>query len=137
MYWTRDNFLDENWQTHRDPSEFEERTGKKHASYFCYLLYGKPFPLRWAERLRDEGAIPHIAWEPRRLAEVREDRTLEAFADALARFDAPVFVRFAGEMNGDWTPYHEDPALYRAKFRLVHRVLAQRAPKAALIWCVN
>src|SRR2546428_2384377 len=131
------SFMDESWQTHRDPQDFEERAGKKHASFFCYVRYGQPFPSRWAVRLRDEGVIPHIAWEPRRLAEVADDRYLNRFADALARFDAPVFIRFAGEMNGDWTPYHGDPARYRQKFRLVHRVIAQRAPKAALIWCVN
>src|SRR5262249_36807845 len=130
-------FLDENWQTHRDPNEFEERVGKEHASYYCYLRYGQRFPFRWAERLREAGAIPHIAWEPRSLAEVNDDATLNRFADALAQFDAPIFIRFAGEMNGDWTPYHGDPALYREKFRLVHRVLCRRAPKAALIWCVN
>jgi hypothetical protein len=132
-----DTFMDENWQTHRDPEEFEARTGKQHASYFCYLRYGQPFPARWAGRLRDRGIIPHIAWEPRSLAEVNGDRTLHRFADALARFNAPIFIRFAGEMNGEWTPYHGDPALYRQKFRLVYRVLTQRAPRTALIWCVN
>jgi hypothetical protein len=130
-------FMDENWQTHRNPEEFAARTGKQHASYFCYLRYGQPFPSRWAERLRDDAIIPHIAWEPRSLAEVADDQTLRRFAEALARFDAPIFIRFAGEMNGAWTPYHRDPALYRQKFRLVHRVLTRRAPKAALIWCVN
>jgi hypothetical protein len=130
-------FLDENWQTHRDPEAFEERAGKEHASYFCYLRYGQRFPFQWAERLRAVGAIPHIAWEPRSLAEVNDDAALARFADALAQFDAPIFIRFAGEMNGEWTPYHGDPALYRQKFRLVYRVISRRAPNAALIWCVN
>ena len=53
---------------------------------------------------------------------------------ALVRFDAPIFIRFAGEMNGEWTPYHGDPELYRQKFRLVYRVLKAAAPKTALIW---
>jgi hypothetical protein len=130
-------FMDENWQTHRDPQAFDELVGKKHASLFCYLRYGQPFPYRWAERLRDAGVIPHIAWEPRSLAEVADNAYLNRFADAVSRLDAPIFLRFAGEMNGDWTPYHGNPALYRQKFRLVHQVIARRAPKAALIWCVN
>lgn len=133
----RGSYTDENWQTHRDAAEFGERTGKPHATLFCYLRYGKPFPRRWAERLRDANIIPHIAWEPGNLAEVKEDATLLRFAEALAQFDAPIFIRFAGEMNGDWTPYHRDPALYRQKFRLVYRVITQRAPKTAMIWCVN
>jgi hypothetical protein len=130
-------FMDENWQTHRDPDPFERLVGRPHATYFCYLQYGKPFPMRWARRLQEDGAIPHLAWEPRRLEDVRDDPTLHSFADALARFDAPVFIRFAGEMNGPWTPYHGNPALYREKFRLVHRVLSRRAPRVALIWCPN
>jgi hypothetical protein len=129
-------FMDENWQTHRDPEEFAERVGKKHATLFCYLQYGKPFPFKWANRLGDAGVVPHLAWEPRSLAEVTES-SLAPFAESLARFDSPVFIRFAGEMNGDWTRYHGDPPLYRQKFRLVSRVLKERAPKAALIWCVN
>jgi hypothetical protein len=130
-------FIDENWQTHREPDEFAAAIGKRHASYFCYLRYGKRFPVRWAERVRAAGAIPHLAWEPTSLAEVADDARLARFADEVARYGGPVFLRFAGEMNGDWTPYHGNPALYRQKFRLVHRVLSERAPRAALIWCVN
>jgi hypothetical protein len=130
-------YTDENWQTHRDEGEFEQLVGKRHASLFCYLQYGKPFPYRWAERLRDAGIIPHVAWEPRSLADVKDDAYLSRFAAAVARLDAPIFIRFAGEMNGEWTAYHGDPALYRQKFRLVYRVLTRRAPKAAVIWCVN
>jgi hypothetical protein len=133
----QNSYQDENWQTHRDEGEFERVTGKKHGSLFCYLEYGKPFPYRWAERLRDAGVAPHIAWEPRSLARVQEDAYLTRFADQVARLDAPIFLRFAGEMNGEWTPYHGDPALYRQRFRLVYRVIHRRAPKAALIWCVN
>lgn len=129
-------FMDENWQTHREPEEFEERVGKKHASLFCYLKFGRPFPFQWANRLRDSGIIPHLAWEPHSLGEVDES-TVGRFADELARFGAPVFIRFAGEMNGDWTRYHGDPGLYREKFRLVYRIIHSRAPQAAVIWCVN
>lgn len=130
-------FLDETWQTHREPTEFEELVGKKHASYFWYLRFGRPFPFKWSERLRRQGIVPHIAWEPHQgLGEVDES-TVGRFADELARFDAPIFIRFAGEMNGNWTRYHGNPALYREKFRMVHRILSSRAPKAALVWCVN
>lgn len=130
-------FFDENWQTHRDPGEFAELTGKKPASLFCYLSYGKPFPMQWAERLKAQGVIPHLAWEPKRLADVAEGEYLNRFAADVARLDYPVFLRFAGEMNGEWVPYHGNPELYRQKFRLVHRTISQRAPKAAMIWCVN
>ncbi|MBM3458394.1 MAG: hypothetical protein FJX77_07670 [Armatimonadetes bacterium] len=133
----REVFQDENSQTHRDPEEFAALVGKKHASLFCYLSYGRPFPLRWAQRLHRAGVIPHLAWEPRNLSQVQEDGFLHTFADSVANCGGPVFLRFAGEMNGAWTPYHGNPALYREKFRLVSRVIRRRAPNAAMIWCVN
>jgi hypothetical protein len=81
--------------------------------------------------------MPHIAWEPSSLNMVRDDAYLQEFARDIAALDWPVFIRFAGEMNGFWTPYHGDPELYRQKFRLVHQVLHRYAPKVATIWCVN
>ncbi|HVF11328.1 MAG TPA: glycosyl hydrolase, partial [Abditibacteriaceae bacterium] len=68
---------------------------------------------------------------------VRDDAYLQSFARACRAMDWPIFIRFAGEMNGEWTPYHGDPQLYREKFRLVHHVLHRHAPRIATIWCVN
>lgn len=124
-------------QTHRFPRDFENFVGRRHASYFTYLAYGQPFPQRWAETVKAAGAIPHIAWEPKSLNAVRDDNYLRIFARDCARLRWPIFIRFAGEMNGFWTPYHGNPKLYREKFRLVHRTLHERAPLAATIWCVN
>jgi hypothetical protein len=58
-------YFDENWQEHRSTAEFEQLAGKKHASYFMYVKYGQKFPQKWVESLKAEGAIPHIAWEPK------------------------------------------------------------------------
>src|SRR5690606_17176725 len=48
---------------------------------------------------------------------------------------APIFLRYASEMNGDWVKYHGDPELYREKFRLVSKVMKERAPNVAMVWC--
>jgi len=130
-------FLDENWQHHRRPEDFTRIVGKPHASYFTYLRYGDKFPSKWVQHLKAANAIPHIAWEPRDLNAVRDDAYLQNFARACAAMDWPIFIRFASEMNGFWTPYHGNPRLYREKFRLVHNVLHRYAPKVATIWCVN
>ena len=58
-------------------------------------------------------------------------------SEFLSDLNWPVWVRFAGEMNGDWTPYHDNPALYREKFALVHRVLHSGGARVATVWCVN
>lgn len=123
-------------QTHGDAEAFGERTGKRHASHFMYRAYGQPFPLEWAKYLKSKGIIPHIAWEPHSLSEVADDAYLRGWVDATRALEWPVFIRFAGEMNGDWTRYHGNPAAYRAAFRLVHRAF-RRASQAALMWCPN
>ena len=127
----------ENWQTHRYPSEWAEVIGKKHASVFTYVQYGRGFPRRWLEMCKREQVIPQIAWEPKSLHDVQDNKFLRDVAKYLKRLDWPVFIRFAGEMNGFWTPYHGNPILYRQKFRLVHKVLTSTAPKVATIWAVN
>jgi hypothetical protein len=139
----RETYQDENWQTHRSPPEWAQAVGKNHASLFMYLSYagarGKNglFPARWVEDLKSHGVIPHIAWEPDNLDDVRDDKYLQDFARACAAADWPIFIRFASEMNGKWTPYHGNPAKYREKFALVNRVLHRYAPRVATIWCVN
>lgn len=133
-------FTDENSQTHQDPEAFARLVDKRHASVFCYLSYGRPFPSRWVERLRRQGVVPHIAFEPTRgLDAVRDDDYLRRFADDCARADCPIFLRYASEMNGDWTRYGGDAnaAAYVEKWRLVHSVVSRRAPNVAMIWCVN
>ena len=136
----RANFNDENFQSHQDPGAFSEAVGKDHASVFCYLSYGRPFPRQWVERLKRSGVAPHIALEPNEgLDQIRDDRYLRSFADDCARAECPIFLRFASEMNGDWTRYGGDAnaVRYVQKWRMVHAVIARRAPNVAMIWCVN
>lgn len=131
-------FLDENHQRHQDPEAFARLTGKKHASVFCYLSYGKRFPSRWVSWLKARGVVPHIAFEPNQgLNAVRDDEYLRQFARDAARANWPVFLRFASEMNGNWTRYGGNPLLYRTKWGIVREVMANIAPKVAMVWCVN
>lgn len=112
--------------------------GKPLASSWNYCRWRQDFPTAWAINLLKRGIAPQVAWEPDEgLSSVIDDDYLENFARDIADIHGPVFIRFASEMNGSWTAYHGNPALYREKFRLVHDVLARYAPNAALIWCVN
>lgn len=133
-----EKFLDENGQAHYDPDNFAEITGRKHASVFCYLAYGRPFPTRWVERLRRQGVSPQIAWEPNQgLQVVQDDYYLREFAQEAARADVPIFLRFASEMNGAWTRYGGDPLQYKIKWGIVKRAMERYAPNVAMVWCVN
>ena len=133
-------FNDENFQSHEDPEAFGELTGKKHASVFCYLSYGRPFPKKWVARLKAQGVAPHIAWEPNEgLQVVQRDSYLRQFALDCAAAQCPIFLRFASEMNGDWTRYGGDANAqdYIVKWQLVQQVFGQLAPNVAMVWCVN
>lgn len=121
----------------RDPESFNQAVGKNHALFFIYQRYGGAFPMDLAQSLRRIHAGLQIAWEPDSLAEVRDDRYLRGWVRDATRSGIPVFVRFASEMNGDWTPYHNDPAAYRATFRLVNQVVHQGGNNVATVWCPN
>jgi hypothetical protein len=123
-------------QIHGDIEQFNDLVGKPHASFFMYRAYGKPFPRKWAEFVKSHGAVPHIAWEPKDLKQVRDDDYLNHFLAEAKAFDHPLMLRFASEMNGAWTPYNGDPEAYKEAFRLVYEK-SRSAPKVALMWCPN
>lgn len=119
-----------------DVGNFEQVTGKKHATYFKYVGYGQPFPYKWVKELHAQGAVPHIAWEPNGgLAAVKDDDYLHGWAQAAARTGHPIFLRYASEMNGNWMAYSGDADLYIAKWRLVYKIMHEEAPNVVMIWC--
>ena len=79
-----------------------------------------------------------IAWQfTNGLNDVLDDSYLHAFAKQLRDAKVPVFLRVAGEMNGDWVPWSGDPELYKQKFRLVAQVIHREAPNVAIVWSPN
>jgi hypothetical protein len=116
-------------------TRFAQLTGKPHASYFRYVGYGRPFPADWVAEVHALGAIPSIAFEPNKgLAPVRDDAYLRDWARAAGRARGPIMLRFASEMNGDWSPYHGNPTDFVRAFRTVHDVMVAAAPNVAMVW---
>lgn len=125
-------------RVNRDHAAFNALCGKDHALFYDYRSYGGPFPQPWISRLQRVGAGAQIAFEPNGgLQAVQDDRYLEQFARAAGASGVPIFLRFAGEMNGDWTHWSGNPALYREKWRLVHDVMRRWAPNVAMVWTPN
>ena len=114
--------------------EFAERIGRPLALCFDYSPYGAPFPTDWARRQARAGRMVQIAWEPRDIHAVRDDAYLNQWAEDAARCGTTVFLRFGGEMNGNWTPWGKDPLAYRRAFRRVHAVINRHASNVALVW---
>lgn len=116
---------------------FNELAGKNHASYFRYVGYGKPFPKEWVEEVKLVGGFPHIAWEPNDgLEKVKDDEYLRQFAKDASDAGVPILLRYASEMNGNWTAYSGDPELYLEKWKLVHDVMEEEAPNVMMLWNV-
>lgn len=131
-----DRYVDEQGYKRPRVAAWDKAVGVKHAIFFRYLGYGRPFPMKWAEDLRNHKAAGQIAFEPTSLAQVKDDSYLRGFARAAKASGIPIFLRFASEMNGNWTPYHGNPALYIEKWRLVTRVMREEAPNVAMLWNV-
>jgi hypothetical protein len=129
-------FIEHDELAHGDFDRFERIVGKRHACYVNYSSYGRPFPSAWVARVAAHGAAAHVGWEPNHgLDEVRDDAYLHGWARAAAACGAPLFLRFASEMNGNWMAYSGNPSLYIEKFRLVYRVMHAEAPNVAVVWC--
>ncbi len=129
------SYQDQNGRSRKLPEEFEDKLGVPHGMYFFYLGYGQPLPMDWVKRLASQDKYVHIAFEPNDgLEAVQDDDYLRKFAEDCRDSGAKIFVRFASEMNGNWTKYSGQPKLYVEKFRLVSRVLRQ-APNVAMVWC--
>ena len=117
-----------------DADRFGRRIGRPLALCYDYSPYGAPFPMAWARRQADAGRAIQIAWEPNAIAAVQDDDYLNQWAKDAASCGCSVFLRFGGEMNGNWTSWGRNPAAYRRAFRLVHTVVNRYASNVALVW---
>jgi len=112
-------------------------TGRQHP---IFLLYGN-----WSQgrgpagshiqAIKSVGGALEWALQPDQgLAAVVDGPVLRNIARQLREAEIPIFLRFAGEMNGDWVPWTGNPELYKEKFRLVARVMREEAPNVAMVW---
>lgn len=123
---------------HKNVAAFNQIMGKQHSIYFTYHEYGAPFPTGWAGQVKDAGAAVHLALEPNNgLAMVKDDAYLREFARQAKAFGAPIFLRFASEMNGDWVKWNGNPDLYKQKFQLLSKIMKEEAPNVAMVWVPN
>lgn len=92
------------------------------------------------------GLTPMVSWNlplaDGAVASGGLDAYLRAQADAVKAFDKPVFIRLDWEMNANWYPQWNAPAVpptaYIAVWRHVYDVFQSAgAVNAAFVWCVN
>ena len=111
----------------------------------------------WMRRVAEAGAFPMLTWVPwnpdlsppetqqgfllRDIAAGAHDGYVVAAAREIARWDGPLFIRFAQEMNGTWYPWgkHQNsPEEYVAAWRHVHELFEQHgAGHVTWVWNVS
>ncbi|MEI7026676.1 stalk domain-containing protein [Paenibacillus sp. y28] len=112
--------------------------GKNHAIYLAYSGLENKFPGQYAVRAKEAGGALQIALEPRQgLDAVVDGEHIRQWARDAKAAGIPIFLRFACEMNGNWTVWSGDPDKFIEKFRLVHDIMAEEAPNVAMVWSPN
>ncbi len=139
---------------------FERDAGKKTAIIHVFQAWGGPLEKRGfdagaMDAIRRHGSIPLLTWAPRALHENENqppfalrriingeyDAYITEFARAVKRWEHPLFLRFAHEMNGNWYPWSEKangnrPGEYVRAWRHVHDIFdREKVSNAAWVWC--
>jgi beta-mannanase len=110
-------------------------------------------PVAFARSVAATGATPMITWESwayaqngevqpaftnAQVAGGRWDPYIRRVARGLKAVDGVTYIRFDHEMNGDWYPWHHDPAAYVAAWRRVVDIFRrERATNVKWIWAPN
>lgn len=108
--------------------------GRPYSAVLIYVPWGQGLSY-WANNAVNAGVALQVSWEPSQgLDAVQDNQYARDFARSLAALDIPVFLRFGGEMNGDWTIWGGQPDLYREKFQLIAGIMHSQAPNVAMVW---
>lgn len=105
---------------------FEQDAGKQVAIVHVFQGWGgseekRQFNFDAMDAIRRHGSIPLLTWAPRapdqnesqpafalhHIIDGEFDEYIVEFAKAVKRWNHPLFLRFAHEMNGDWYPWAE------------------------------
>ena len=131
---------------------YAELTGRQPAIIHSYRYWGAhPFSAGDLRTVDDRGAVPLVSWEPwnsngegaslRAIARGRYDRYVRRCARQAARWEKPILLRFAHEMNGDWIPWGvqaNTPRDYTRAWRHLVKVFrAQGAKNVRWVWSPN
>ncbi len=142
---------------------FGELTGSALAVVNIYVPWASAggtelFSARLMDSIVNAGATPMVSWEPMNWANAdRSDRAfsldqilsgawddhIKTWARAAADWRKPFLLRFAHEMNGDWSPWDvgdgrngNTPAKYVAAWTRVHDLFRQAgATNVKFVWC--
>ena len=128
----------------------EQQMGKQAGMVGIYQDWAHQvgFPLSTARKITNRGSVPLIAWEPwnswkpansqpeydpRLITAGRYNALIDQWLMGAKKFNKPVLVHFAPEMNGDWHVWSPNPrtnSLRAADYVAMWRCVVNRAHKS-------
>ncbi len=100
----------------------------------------RDFDADLADGVTRGGAALMISWQPpagslAAIAAGEHDGYVRDYARAVRAWGGNVLLRFAHEMNGEWIPWHAEPAAYRDAWRRLHAIFGEEgADSVAWVW---
>jgi Glycosyl hydrolase family 26 len=138
----------------QDIDAFSELVGKRPAIIHWFQDWVMDFDPAYMDAAVSRGGMPLVSWEPwkfgagldqreyalRNILSGQHDAYIRNWARAAAAWGKPFFLRFAHEMNGDWTTWSpgvngNNPREFVSVWRKVHSMFAQEgATNVRWVW---
>lgn len=135
----------------RATAAFEAKIGRRLRIAHHFYGWHEPFPTGLERDDGRRGRIPLLSWKSPRLDAIvsgSQDALIAARARTVRAYRAPLFIRWAWEMNGDWTEWSggnnhtagtlDGAAKYVAAWRRIHDIFAREgATNVSWVWAPN
>jgi hypothetical protein len=141
----------------RDIDDFSSLVGSKPAIVHWFQDWVMDFDPAYMDAAISRGGMPLVTWEPwefgagldpldqpkytlKKILDGKHDAYVSSWARAAAAWGKPFFLRFAHEMNGDWTTWSPGVGLNTARdfvsvWRRVHSIFRQEgATNVRWVW---
>lgn len=144
-------FICEGAPSKEDINRFQAKAGKapKIVMWFHAFVLGFDFPAQACSVANEANAYPFIRLEPwswqgkddnsfslRDIIKGRFDDRLIQFAQGAKMWGLPLFLTFGHEMNGNWYPWSQNLAEYKAAYKRVFN-LFKNAGATNITWVWN
>jgi hypothetical protein len=130
--WSGDSVADQSERLGAPSAVYE------HDASFPLTSTDESYLRQYFQQIDAAGALAEITVRPTILLDQVTDDQADRFAEQLGAVressDAPVWVRFAPDMNANWVPWGQHPDAYRAAFRAVADAIHATLPDAIMAW---
>jgi len=130
------------------PASYEALGSLQPKIIATYFSWDGDSPSSFLAQATQLHAIPFITWMPKasdnnkalsiipEIAEGQYDTYIRSWATTLRAYHNTVFIRFAQEMNGNWSPWNATgPTLYKAAWQRIVRIFrGSGANNVKFIW---